>query len=85
MEKARKEPYPRVVKVPMMVGVNLPWIEVPKIDVNILNWWPFSASWRLGICKLETWYVCMMKECFVLSCMWHVSLPFILAKWALSD
>ena len=38
----------------------------------------------ITICKLETWYVYAMKVCFLSSGLSHVSLPFILAKTALS-
>ena len=38
----------------------------------------------ITICKLETWYVYAIKKCFLLNDLSHVSLPFILAKRALS-
>ena len=30
--------------MPVLAGVNLPWIEIPTFDGTILNWWLF---WEL--------------------------------------
>ena len=45
----KKEPVPDTIGTPMMAGVNLPRIEVPKFDGNILNWRPFWEQFRAAV------------------------------------
>ena len=48
-EEIKKEPDPKVVEMPMMDSVNLPRIEVPMFDGNILIWWPFCEQFRAAV------------------------------------
>ena len=37
MEQTKKEPTPQMIRMPVMGGVNLPWVEILTFDGNILN------------------------------------------------
>ena len=49
MEKAKKEPDPKVVEMPMMNGINLPCIEIPTFDGIILNWRLFWEQFQAAV------------------------------------
>ena len=49
MEQTKKEPSPKVVEPPLMAGVNLPRIEIPKFDSNILNWRSFWEQFQAAV------------------------------------
>ena len=37
-ESTKEEPTPQTIRMPMMIGVISPWIEILTFDSNILNW-----------------------------------------------
>ena len=49
MERTKKEPSPQVITPPMLAGVNLPRIEIPTFDGNILNWRLFWEQFQAAV------------------------------------
>ena len=49
MEWMKKEPTQQAFGMPTMDGVNLPQIEIPAFDTNILNWQPFWEQFTAAV------------------------------------
>ena len=49
MDKTKREPSPQVIATPMLAQVNLPRIEIPTFDENILNWWLFWEQFQATV------------------------------------
>ena len=49
-EEIKKEPEPReAIRIPVMSGINLPRIEIPTFDGNILNWRLFWEQFQAAV------------------------------------
>ena len=49
MEQTKKEPAPHTFGMQVVGGVNLPQIEIPTFDGNILNWRLFWEQFQAAV------------------------------------
>ena len=45
----KKEPNPKIAEMPMISGINLPRIDIPTSDGNILNWRLFWEQFQAAV------------------------------------